>query len=181
MSDSILSNLKSSSLLQPTKFTLTFKRTPTVMYFCKKFILPGGRLDPVIQAMPFKSRPAAGHKLSYETLHVDFLVEEDMRSWEEIHDWLKDLGTETGYQDYKNLERLNAVSNAALTYRGAYSDAMLTVLSTQNNPRIRFHFFDVFPIYLGDIEFNTQQSAEDIITCQGEFGFHYYELERIEG
>lgn len=174
---------KSVSILQPTKFQLHFSRMPTVTYFCQKVKLPGGRLPPVIQAAPFKSRPAAGHKLEYETLEFSFLLEEDMVSWEEIHEWLKGLGTETGYDDYKNLRRTNRVSRAIdpTIINLAYSDAMLTVLSTQNNPKLRFHFFDVFPINLGDIQFDVKLSAEDVIQVDAEFGFHYYHLERIDG
>jgi hypothetical protein len=149
-----------------------------MQYFAKKFNLPGGELPPVVQEMPFKSRPAAGHKLNYETLRISFLVEEEMHSWEAIHEWLKDLGTETGYQDYKKLSRFAEPSQGKFP---GYSDATLTVLSTQNNPRIRFQFFDTFPIKLGDIEFDTELSAETVYTVEAEFGFHYYEIERIDG
>lgn len=177
MSDSILLQPKSSSILQPTKFQMAFARIPDVQYFCQKVKLPGGSVQPVIQQTPFKNRPAAGHKLDYETLTIEFMVEEEMYSWEEIHNWLKDIGTETSFDDYRNLQRMSAP--AALGKYPAYSDATLSVLSTQNNPKLRFKFHDIFPIRLGDIQFDTMRSADEVYTLEAEFGFFYYELERI--
>lgn len=179
MSDTIFSQPQSTSLLQPTKFQLSFSRLPDVQYFCKKVKLPGGSISPLLQPTPFKDRPVPGNKLSYETLDISFLVEETMNSWDEIHTWLKNLGIETGYQDYRDLRRMvNVASTDAFPQ---YSDATLTILSTQNNPRIRFNFFDCFPVRLGDIDFDTELSADDVITCEASFGFHYYEKVNILG
>lgn len=173
----VINQPKSTALLQPTKFQLVFNRMPDVQYFCKKVTLPGGSVPPVVQATPFKSRPAAGHKLDYETLTISWLLEEEMFSWEEIHNWLKDIGTETSFQDYVDLRRASKTTLTSKTPQ--YSDCTLNVLSTQNNPKIRFKFYECFPIRLGEIEFDTERSAEDVYTVEAEFGFFYYELERI--
>lgn len=175
----ILTQPKSVSLLQSSKFQLNFKRAPDIQYFCQKVKLPGGKVNPVEQVTPFKNRMVAGHKLEYETLDITFLVEEYMYSWDEIHRWLKDIGTETGFGDYRDLRRTSPVAN--LGQSAAYSDAILTVLSTQNNPKIRFHFKDCFPISLGDIDFDTTKSAEEAITVDCQLGFFYYDLERVQG
>lgn len=175
----ILTQPKSTALLQPTKFQLNFKRSPDIQYFCTKVKLPGGRVNSVEQVNPFKNRMVAGHKLEYETLDISFLVEETMFSWDEVHRWLKDIGTETGFGDYRDLKRMSPVSS--LGQFSAYSDATLTILSTQNNPKIRFQFHDVFPISLSDIDFDTSKSAEEVITVEASFGFFYYELERVAG
>ena len=184
MSDTILTQPKSSSLLQPTKFQLNFNRIPDVQYFCQRVNLPGGSVQAVSQTTPFKNRPVAGQKLDYETLRIEFMVEEEMYSWEEIHNWLKDIGTETSFQDYQNLARLSKSSSLAATLNKRptpYSDGMLTILSTQNNPKIRFHFYDLFPVSLGDIEFSTEKSAEQVYTVEATFMFFYYEISRISG
>lgn len=176
MSDSLLAQPKSTSLLQPTKFKMTFMRVPDVVYFLQKFQLPGGTLPPVTQYMPFKNRPAAGNKLDYETLKVTFIVEEDMYSWAQIHNWIKSLGTETGFSDYQQLKKM---PGGEIGF-SAYSDATLTVLSTQNNPKIQFKFYDTFPITLGTIEFDSSKSAEEVYHVDVEFGFHYYESIRMQ-
>ncbi len=177
--DTIFSQPSSTSLLQATKFQLSFKRLPDVQYFVQEFDLPGGSIQPLVQPTPFKNRPIPGNKLEYEELAITFLVEETMNSWNEIHTWLIRLGIETGYQDYKDLRRMiNVKSDDQLPQ---YSDATLTVLSTQNNPRIRFNFVDCFPVSLGKIHFDTKSSAEDVLTCEASFAFFYYEMERIGG
>lgn len=177
MSDTLFNQPQNTSLLQPTKFQLAFKRLPDVQYFLQKFTLPGGSIQALEQATPFKNRPIPGNKLSYETLTITFLVEESMNSWDEIHTWLKGLGIEEGYKDYRDLRRaINVASNDPFPQ---YSDATLTILSTQNNPRIRFNFLDCFPVRLGDIDFDTKMNADDVITCEAEFAFFYFTKENI--
>jgi len=177
--DNIFSQPSSTSLLQPTKFQLSFKRLPDVQYFLKKFKLPGGSIQALEQPTPFKNRPVPGNKLSYETLDISFLVEETMNSWNEIHRWLQDLGIEEGYSSYRDLRRMiNVPPDIDFPQ---YSDCTLTVLSSQNNPRLRFNFEDCFPISLGDIDFDTEQSADDVITCSATFAFFKYSREVISG
>lgn len=171
----------SQALLQPTKFQVQFVRLPSVVYFCHEIILPGGEVKNVEQLTPFKNRMVAGHKLEYDTLSITFVVEQEMYSWEGIHNWLKDIGTETGFQDYNNLRQFPGQTFPLneLSYPNAYCDATLTILDVNNNPQIRFQFHDCFPMKLGPITMNTEAAATDVIKCTATFGFFYYEVDRI--
>lgn len=177
----IINQPKSSTWLQKTKFQLQFTRLPNLVYFVQKFSLPGGEVKPVEQATPFKSRLAAGNKLEYESLNITFMVEEEMYTWENIHNWLKDIGTETSGQDYQNLKLFpgQAFKTNQNSYPDAYSTATLTRLDTQNNPKMRFHFEKCFPIKLGKIDFDTETSALDVPKCEITFGFFLYSIERF--
>lgn len=181
MSDTILNQPKSAALLQKTKFQLQFVRIPDVIYFCHKVTLPGGEVKPVAQHTPFKNRMVAGHKLEYDTLPITFTVEEQMHSWEGIHNWLKDIGTETSNQDYNNLKLFPNQGFATNGYPNAYCDATLTILDTNNIPKLRFIFYECFPIKLSDIKMDTEAAATDVITCNATFGFFYYDISRISG
>lgn len=181
MSGTQVPNIQSSgALLQPTKFQLQFVRLPSVVYYCHEVVLPGGEVKAVEQHTPFKNRLVAGHKLEYDTLSVSFIVEQQMYSWEGVHDWLKDIGTETGFQDYTNLRQFpNQAFTNNNTYPDAYSDATLIMLDTNNNPTIRFFFHDCFPIKLGPITMDTEATPLQVIKCTAEFGFFYYEMSRL--
>ena len=183
MTASILNQPKSSALLQPTKWQLQFVRIPDIVYFCHEWNLPGGEVKPVTQVTPFKNRLVAGSKLEYDFLDITFSVEEEMYSWESIHNWLKDIGTETSFDDYNNLKRFPNPSfvETDLSYPNAYCDATITVLDTSNIPKIRYTFHDCFPTKLGNIKFSTEMSALDVIKCDAKFGFFYYDIERVPG
>ncbi len=174
MSDT--TNLKSQSILQPTKFQLSFKRMPSVQYFCQRVILPGAEIKPLQQKTPFKNKMLAGNKIEYTSFDISFLLEEEMISWEEILNWMKDLGIEEGYPTFNKLKQL---PDAAISTKPQYSDATLIVLSTKNNPIIKFTFFDCFPITLSPIVFDTASTPSDSIRIDASFGFFYYNMERI--
>lgn len=167
----------SISLLQPTKFQVQFNRIPDVVYFCQKAPLPASKIPTATHEMPFKSRKAAGSKIEYDDWNIQFLVEEALNTWNEIHQWMRDYTTETGYQDYNNLNRLTKSSliQRVSGFPDAYCDATLTVLSTQNNPISKFVFHDCFPVYLGELDFDTTSGAENTIHCDATFAFWYYE------
>lgn len=178
--DTIFTQPSSISLLQTTKFQLSFKRLPDTAYFCQKVNIPSSSLTVLEQPTPFKNKPLAGNKITYETLDIEFLLEETMNSWNEIHVWMKDLGIQTGYQDYKNLNRTaNIIKSQFKTKAAQYSDATLSVLSTQNNPKIRFQFYDCFPTHLGRVKFDTTGTPEDVMTCNASFAFFFFEKENI--
>lgn len=178
MPDSVLTQPSSTSLLQPSKFQLSFKRLPDVQYFCQKADIPSVSLNALEQPTPFKNKPVAGNKITYETLDIEFLLEETMNSWKEIYTWMTDLGLLTGYQDYRNLGTLaNNIKSQFKTKADQYSDATLTVLSTQNNPKLRFQFFDCFPVHLGRVSFDTTASPDQVtMTCTASFAMFYYSM-----
>ena len=61
----------------------------------------------------------------------------------------------------------------------SYSDATLIVLSALNNPILRVRFINAFPLSLSDIQFDTTQSAENIITGTASFAFEYFDIEPV--
>ena len=171
-----ITDFKTSSLLYPNKFVLTFKRIPGVQYFCKKVSLPGIELGMVTQQTPFINKPLPGNKMSYTPFEISFMVDENMVSWEEIHNWLKDLGRKTGYQDYRALA---TEGNNVDPIKPQYSDATLTVLSVKNNPLMHFDFYDVFPLTLSAIVFDTELSPDEPVIIESSFGFLQYTLRRV--
>lgn len=170
------------SLLQSTKFRVTFERLPGLTYFCQSANLPGLSLTEVIRSTPFIDLYHPGEKLVYDTFNVTFLVDEDLRTWTEMHDWLRGLTFPTQFEEYVNLSRQSPGVNARtnLTRQPpVYSDAMMTVFTNQNNANFRIKFVDVFPINLATIIFNTGDTAENIMTADASFRFSYYNYERI--
>lgn len=173
----------STPLLQSTKFQLQFVRIPDVVYFCQKAPIPSVRVASIRQETPFITRKVAGHKLEYDDLEIEFLLEETLNSWNEIHKWMIDYATEKDFNAYKDLDRLSPQSfiHPTLGYPNAYCDATLTVLSSQNTPLNRFIFRDCFPVSLGKINMDTTSSAEETMTCTAAFEFLLMEKIAIPG
>lgn len=170
-----------TSLLQSTKFRLVFDRLPAFTYFCQTTNLPGVSVTEIPRYTPFVELYHPGEKLMYDTFNVTFLVDEDLRSWREIHDWMRGMTFPTNFDEYKNLARRFPGTNLPTFSKNipAYSDAILTIYSNQNNPQFRVKLADMFPVNLGSLLFNVSDSAENTITCDATFRFSYYDIDLV--
>jgi hypothetical protein len=107
---------------------------------------------------------------------MTFLVNEDVQSWKDLHDWFRSFASPDG-TDERNLKTAiqNQYNNMA-SDKQQYSDATLTVLSALNNPILRVEFTNMFPVSLSDIMFDTKQSADDVITADATFVYDQFKF-----
>ena len=155
---------ENKNFLQPTKYVLTFPEVPDMIYFCQKANIPGVSLGQAIQETPNLDLFHSGTKISYNTFDVTFLVNEDLSAWTTIYNWMKDLSSvEASYAKRKEGKK----------------QAVLTVMSNQNNPKLRVKLMDLFPLSLSDLEFDTTLSAEEHITATVSFRYDWFELEQV--
>jgi hypothetical protein len=148
--------------LQPNKFTLNLARTPNLQYFCQTISLPGISTSEIPVNNPFVELYAPGEKAIYDVLNVTFIVDAEMLSWLEIHDWLRALTFPTEFEEYQNLAKLNQFTTAA-----------------SNKPYYRFNFKDLFPISLSGFVVSSTDTPETIITADATFRFTYYNVEKL--
>jgi hypothetical protein len=159
---------------QPTKYLLTFSRIPTVQYFCQAVNIPGVSVGQAPIAFPSVTVYSPGNQLAYNNLAIDFNIDENMVAYQEIYNWFLSFASPDG-TDERNLQTTlqNQYSNPQKPW---YSDATLTLLNALNNPVIRVQFTNVFPVSLSDIQFDTKQSADDIITADATFVYQEYKF-----
>ena len=162
-----------TNFLQPSKFILAFNRLPTVQYFCHSANLPGVTLGDVEYNTPFLDVPVAGNKLSYNEFKVAFYIDEDLTSWSELYKWFLAIAAPTNLNDRATYNALQNANNQKPSY---YSDSTLTIMSALNNPLVRINFHRMFPVSLSDVQFDTQQSADTIITAEAVFRYEYFDI-----
>ena len=84
----------------PTQFKFQIQKLPKVEYFCTSVNLPAVSISEVKQPTPFVDVPLPGTTLSYETLNMTFLVDENLENLQEIHGWIRGLGFPESYTEY---------------------------------------------------------------------------------
>jgi hypothetical protein len=115
--------------------------------------------------------------LTFGQLDLTFQVDEDMKNFREIYDWMTALGYPDNFQQRANIQRtLQANKNS--TDR-QYSDASLIITTAQYKPNIDIKFIDAYPINLGALEFNTTSSDIEYLQGQVSFAYRKYELTTI--
>jgi hypothetical protein len=155
-------------------------------YFCQQANLPGISLTEIPKPTPFVELFVPGEKLIYDTLNITFLVDEDLRAWTQIHDWMRGITFPFDFEEYLELQRQNSTSSLGQRFLsnnslagGQYTEAIMTIFTNKNNPNFRVKFYDLFPTSLSTIIFNTGDSADNVVTADATFRFTYYDYERV--
>lgn len=165
-----------TSLLVPNRFVLSFIRLPNMQFFCQTVNLPGINITPIQRTTPFVDLQVAGEKLIYDPLFITFLVDEDLRAWREIHDWMRGITFPTTFDEYKDLSKQSPYANQR---RPQYSDAVLVVLDSNQRGNYRFLFKDAFPSSLAPFTMSSTLGADSVMTVDATFTFSYFDIEKI--
>jgi hypothetical protein len=168
-------------LLQSTKFRVNFDKLPGMTFFCQQANLPGVSLTEIPRSTPFVEVYVPGEKLIYDTLNITFIVDEDLKAWTEIHDWMRGITFPKDFKEYADLTRYSQAARIAMANgtKPQYGNAILSIFTNKNNANFRVKLFDVFPTSLSTILFSTQDTAENIVTADATFRFSYYDYERL--
>ena len=172
----ISSNPENKSFLSPIGFKFTIKRLPHVNYFCTSTELPDismGQIDTVENT--FIKLPIPGDKLVFGLLNLRFRVDEDMKNFQEIYDWLIGLG----YPDNFSQSAAIRGNNNILPQGDVYSDGSLIITTASFKPNVEVKFTDMYPVSLSSLAFNVEQTDVEYLQADVNFAYRKYELTTI--
>jgi len=174
-------NPSNPNFLQQNKFVLNFGRAPSIQFFCQSVSVPGISLSEVPQFTPFVDVYVPGEKAIYDLLNVTFIVDEELKGWLEIHDWIRAMTFPKEFTEYQNLGRLNRIASAtaASSSKPQYSDASVTILSSSNKPYFRFKYYDCFPTSLSTFVMGANDSPESTMSADATFRYSYFDVEKL--
>jgi len=148
-----VSTPNNQNYLSPVGFRLILKRLPNVEFFCKRVSLPSMTLGEVAIPTPLgASNYEPGSKLSYDPISVTFHVDEDMRNYEEINEWMVGLSAPIDHQQYVSYVQQSAKSRPR---ENVFSDAALQILTSHKNVSKTYKFSDCFPTNLTPLDFDV--------------------------
>lgn len=162
-----------ANFLSQLGFVFSVHKLPSVNFFVTRAIVPGFSLTPATVKTPFSTLHYSPDKMEYNQLAITFKVDEDMTNWIEMYNWCLGVGFPQTFDQYKNLAALNDMGD------GIYSDGNLTILTSEYNPNIRFHFKSLVPTGMTDLDFTTQGTDVDYIEATVNFAYTYYTVEKV--
>ena len=134
------------NFLSPLGFNFAIKKLPNTNYFVQAVNVPSVQMGDAIMPTPFVNIPTIGDRISYAEFQVSFKVDEDLRNYIELYDWMVQLGFPEDFSQAKNIyEKQNNVDFMA---EGPYSDATITILNSAMRPNLEVLFEDAYPISL---------------------------------
>ena len=178
----------------PIQFRFKCTKLPEVEFTCQTANIPCISLGSATQPTPLVDIPIPGDKISFQSLDINFLVDENLNNYKEIHDWLIGIGFPQNYTQFQNLQaegsdrfpgstRSTAPTGKSvpqpLSEGGTYSDATLTVLNSKNIAKTEIRFQNIYPTSLGSLSYDVKLSDVDYLQAAVSFNYMYYEIVQV--
>ena len=168
--------LTNRNLLSPIGFLFLLDKAKKVSFLCQRADIPAMTLGTVnIPTAGMVPLPREGN-IQYGSLIIDFIVDEDLKNYMEIHNWIRALGTPQYYDERKDWKDRYAESP---TEDARFSDATLQVLNNNNNANFDVVFKDLFPTELTTLNFDVTGGDNSYFTASATFQYTLYEIRNV--
>jgi len=169
-----------TNYLSPIGFNFSIQKIPHANYFLQTANLPSVQLGDLETPSPFIAIPQIGDHLRYGDLFVTFKVDEDMKNYLELYNWMLQLGFPESFNQSKEIYGTTDGKNK-FKQNAAFSDATLTVTNSAMQPNLSILYEDVYPVSLSDITFSTQETSVNYIECQVSFRYRQFKIFTVDG
>jgi|TARA_R110000824_G_scaffold281194_1_gene469483 hypothetical protein len=150
--------------LNNNSFKFSIERIPMVSYFCQRVNVPSLSFGFVEQPTKFGTRlQLSGSQYDFETLEVSFIVDENIRTYMEIYDWMRSLGNLEDQSEYVDITRHQ-------------TEAQLLILSSSYNPIYCVDFKGVFPISMSSIDFDSTVTETEPVIVTATFQYRSFDI-----
>ena len=176
MSNWYQDQLTNKNFLSPIGFVFLLEKAQKTSFLCQKATMPTitlGNVDiPTAGMVPI---PVEGN-IVYGDLDIEFIVDEDLRNYMEIHNWIRALGTPQNYGERKAWENLNSTPG---TNDPRFSDATLQVLNNNNIANFDVLFKSLWPTSLSSLPFDVTGSDTSYFTASATFKYILFEVRNV--
>ena len=175
-----------------TQWRLAFNRLPKTTWFCTAATIPGITLGEAQYATPMSDVILSGDKLTFETLNITFLVDEELENYRELWDWIVGMGSPVNHSQWettlakgdgavRQFGTDDADPRTKSTYEESnlYSDSTLIVYNSKNIPKVNVQFKNMFPTSLSSLEYSQEPTDVEYFKASATFRYLYYEFETV--
>ena len=129
-----------------------------------------------------KNIPTPGDKIQFGDLNLRFLVDEDLKNYMEIQNWIRGLGFPESLSQFDELEKEATMPSNFGNNTGddIYSDGTLQILSSNLIPKFQVMFSDLFPYSLSTITFDATDTDIEYFTAEVSFKYTIYRITDLE-
>ena len=169
--------VKNNNYLSPIGFKFILEKAPKVSYLCQSVSIPEINLGDVKIPSPFLQYPIEGN-ITYGSLNLTFLVDEDMTNYLQMHNWIRALGVPHDFTERARFEDAVRYSGSDAD-RNIFSDGTLTVLTNSMNSNFDVQFVDLIPTSLSTLDFDATVSETEFFKANVTLVYSYYEIRKL--
>ena len=139
-------------------------------FFTQKLSIPSISASQVEVATPFNKMFSTPDKLMFANLDLTFIVDEEMKNYLEIYDWMNGIAHPRDFTEFKKVDE---------SQHGLESDITVLVVNSHKNPNMEVSFINCFPISLSEIMMDT--TNQDVIypECVATFQYQSFSIKSV--
>ena len=178
MADPFVNQIQNRNFLAPVGFKFTLAKYPKVSFFSNSARIPELSLGTAIQPSYLKDIDVPGEKLTYGDLNIRFLVDENMKNYMAVHNWLKGVGfPETPQQFADQTTDRDGIRDE----KEVFSDGSLHILNSNFQDVAIVKFSDLFPVGLTSLEFDATETDINYFTAEATMRYTVYNIFDTDG
>lgn len=148
-------------------FLMTLERIPQTIFRVTRCSIPSIQIPAPAVGNPGSTQYFPGSVTEFDTLSIEFMVDEDLKNYEEMFNWI----TQQRYMS----EFVPSLDGGP----PLVSDGSVIIMSNNSTPRRVFSFKNLFPISIGELSFDTTVDQPMPVMCQAEFRFSYFTMGKL--
>ena len=182
---------------QSNQFKVYLPIFPLTEWFVVSCNIPGITMGQGVVPTPLTDVPFIGDKLTYDQFSMTFLVDEKLKNFIELHDWLINMAAPQKNQQfmartsdyvidsgqrtkfYTDIEGVSTEMSGNTSDRELYCDIQIFILSSKNNPVTKFTLQNAFPVSLSALDYSSQDTDTNYVQCNVSFAFPFYTIESL--
>ena len=175
-----------------TQWRLAFNRLPKTTWFCTAANIPGITLGEAQYPTPMTDINLTGDKLTFETLNITFIVDEELQNYRELWDWMVGIGAPKNHDQWASIltkgdgavrqfgtEDTDPRTKSTYEESNLYSDATSNSYNSKNIPKVNVQFKNMFPTSLSSLEYSQELTDVEYFHATATFRYLYYEFETV--
>ena len=178
MADPFVNQIQNRNFLAPVGFKFTLAKYPKVSFFSNSARIPELSLGTAVQPSYLKDIDIPGEKLTYGDLTIRFLVDENMKNYMAMHNWLKGIGFPETPQQFKDQTTDN---DGLRDEKEVFSDGSLHILNSNFKDVAIVKFNDLFPVGLTSLEFDATETDINYFTAEAVMRYTVYNIFDTDG
>jgi hypothetical protein len=179
--------IENRNFLSPVGFKFQIGKMPGVDFYCQSASIPAISMGTADQPTRLNNIYQPGDELYYEPLFVKFLIDENMKNYYQVHDWIRRICTPVASQEFTyNTQDDGVDDRVPYAPRDIHdypkwgdnqwkSDCSLFILSSNYQPVSEFVFRDCIPVSLTTINFDSSVSDVNYFTAEVSFRYNYFD------
>ena len=178
MADPFANQIQNRNFLAPVGFKFTLANYPKGDFFSNSARIPELSLGTAVQPSYLKDIDIPGEKLTFGDLTIRFLVDENMKNYMSVHNWLKGIGFPETPQQFAD-QTTN--SDGVRDEKEVFSDGSLHILNSNFQDVAIVKFSDLFPVALTSLEFDATETDINYFTAEVSMRYTVYNIFDTDG